>query len=184
MRIRIPGFDIKYFSKKILFFKSRTAIHFTLNLHEGRTRDRKGLEHTKEKIQHFKTWNFVLYFYESFLPSRIRIPTADPDPVDQHQCSGSRTARGYYITTESVKPNPQPWLASVKNSAEGLVYLGYSYTFRHINTMQMQVYTVQYPFPTLQREWMKEKTLIQLLQSSARGPALTLYTSHTHWWCS
>ncbi len=44
---------------------------------------RRSLQPSKANIQHFKTWNFLIfvYFCGSFLPSRIRIPNTDPGPI-------------------------------------------------------------------------------------------------------
>ncbi len=54
----------------------------SLGLHKGRPNYRRSLQLSKENIQHFKTWNFLIFFYfcGSFLPAWIRIPNTDPNP--------------------------------------------------------------------------------------------------------
>ena len=56
-----------------------------LGLHKGHLSYRRSLQPSKENIQHFKTWNFITFFYfcGSFLPSwiRIRIPNLDTEPL-------------------------------------------------------------------------------------------------------
>jgi hypothetical protein len=67
------------------FFGSKTTIDLSLGFFKGRPNYRRSLQLSKENIQHFKTLNFLIffYFYGSFLPSwiRIRIPNTDPDPL-------------------------------------------------------------------------------------------------------
>ncbi len=61
----------------------KIAIFLSLGLNKGRPSYRRSLQPSKENIQHFKTWNCLIFFYfcESFLSSciRIRIPNPDPD---------------------------------------------------------------------------------------------------------
>ncbi len=56
-------------------FWSKTTIYLSLGLHKERPSYIRSLQLSKEAIQHFKTWNFLIffYFYGSFLPPRIRI---------------------------------------------------------------------------------------------------------------
>ncbi len=88
IRIRIQGFydqKLKTFTgiQKLNIFWSKIAIYLSLGLHKGRPSYRRSLQPSKEKIQHFKTWNFSLFFFNfrgSFCsPSwiRIRIPNLD-----------------------------------------------------------------------------------------------------------
>ncbi len=74
------------------------------DLHEGRPVTGEVLSTQKRRSSTSKHEIFLLYFYESFLLSWIRIPNADPDPVDQNQCSGSRTPGGMRILTCNYLP--------------------------------------------------------------------------------
>ncbi len=88
--IRIQGFnDQKIEEKKLqlkiffyFFFKSKTAIYLSLDLHKVCPSYRRSLQLSKEAIQHFKTWTFTTFFLHcgSFLPSWIRIQILNPDP--------------------------------------------------------------------------------------------------------
>ncbi len=74
-------------------FESKTSYNLTtvsLGLHKGRPSYRRSLQPSKENIQHFKTWNFLIFFYfcGSFLPSWTRILNPDPHqvkPASVHQ---------------------------------------------------------------------------------------------------
>jgi hypothetical protein len=64
--------------KNNIFFWSKFAkiyIYMYLGFHKGRPSYRRSLQSSKEKFQHFKTWNFFpfFYFWRSFLPFWIRI---------------------------------------------------------------------------------------------------------------
>ncbi len=63
------------------FFKNCNLL--SLGLHKGRSNYRRSLHPSKENIQLFKTWNFLIFFdfCGSFLPSwiQIRIPNLYPD---------------------------------------------------------------------------------------------------------
>ncbi len=83
-----PGFwwsKIKKFLSwtKLAFFGSKTTVYLSLGLHKGRPSYRRSLQPSKENIQYFKTWNFLIIFLFlwTFLPSwiRIRIRTHWPD---------------------------------------------------------------------------------------------------------
>ncbi len=77
--IRIQGFDDQKF-KKIYSWKK--VIFFWIKNCPGH---RRSLQLSKENIQPFKTWNFLIFFYfcVSSLPSwiQIRVPSPDPDPL-------------------------------------------------------------------------------------------------------
>ncbi len=75
IRIWIQNFDDqKLKKKKLKFFSfllwSKIAIHLSLGLHKGPPSYRRGLQPSKENIQHFKRWNLLTVFYFSgpFLP--------------------------------------------------------------------------------------------------------------------
>ncbi len=78
---------MKKIGKKLQLKKknlSKTAIYLSLGLHKVCPSYRRRLQLSKEAIQHFKTWTFTkknFYFCGSFLPSWIRIPNPDPDPL-------------------------------------------------------------------------------------------------------
>ncbi len=84
--IWIQGFDDqklkKYYSWNFFY------IFLFQKLHNGRPNYRRSLQPAKENIQHFKTRNFVTFFFFcwSFLPSwiRIRIPNSKPYPDPKH----------------------------------------------------------------------------------------------------
>jgi hypothetical protein len=82
LRIRVladPGvFMIKNWEKIIggkIFSGSKTTFYLSIGLHKGRPSHKRSLQLSKENIQLFKTWNFLIFFYfcGSFLPSWIRI---------------------------------------------------------------------------------------------------------------
>ncbi len=72
--IRIQGFNDQK-RKKLLFFYQKLPFTLSLGLHKERPSYWRSLQLSKEAIQHFKTWNFLIFFYfcGSFLPSWIRI---------------------------------------------------------------------------------------------------------------
>ncbi len=67
--------------KKIEYFFDQKLqfAYLSLSFYNGRPSNRRSLQPSKENIQHFKTWDFLFFFYfcVSFLPSWIRIP----DPI-------------------------------------------------------------------------------------------------------
>ncbi len=72
--------------KNLIFCGAKITIYLSLGLHKGRPSYKRSLQLSKENIQHFKTWNFLNFFYfcGSFLPSsgsgfRIRIRIHWPD---------------------------------------------------------------------------------------------------------
>ncbi len=84
----------KIYSWKKNIFLTENAIYINLALYPRRLSYRRS---SKENIQHFKTWNFFLFFYfrGSFLPSWIRI---QPTKINADPCrSGSETLKLSYI---------------------------------------------------------------------------------------
>ncbi len=78
IRIRIHHYQIKriynWKTNRIYFFSSsKFAFYLSVDLHKGRQSYRRSIQLSKENIQHFKTWNFLTFFYfcDSFLPSCI-----------------------------------------------------------------------------------------------------------------
>ncbi len=74
---------------KIDIFLSKIAIYLSLGRHKGNSSYRRSLPPLKENLQHFKTWNLLIFFYfcRSFLPSWSRIQIhcliesgSNPDP--------------------------------------------------------------------------------------------------------
>jgi len=76
LRVRIHGFDDHKKWKKFTAEKnwSQIAIYLSLGLHKGRPSYRRSLQPSKENIQHFKTLNFITFFYfwGSFCPTGSR----------------------------------------------------------------------------------------------------------------
>ncbi len=56
-------------------------MYFFLGLHKGRPSHKRTLQLSKRNIQHFKTWNFLIFFYfcGSFMPGLL-----DPDPDPEY----------------------------------------------------------------------------------------------------
>ncbi len=84
---RIQGFDDQKL-KKIYSWKknslSKTTIYLSLGLHKGRPSYRRSLQLSEENIQHFKTWNFLIfsYFVGYFCPPGYGSELgSDPDPL-------------------------------------------------------------------------------------------------------
>jgi hypothetical protein len=97
-----PGFyDQK--SKKInswkIFLWSKTTIYLYLGLHKGRPSYKRSLQLSKENIQHFKTWNFIIF---SLL--RVIFALLDPDP-DSEYGSGSGSTD---LIESGYSPDPDP----------------------------------------------------------------------------
>ncbi len=106
------GFDDQKL-KKIYSWKKKkfVFVYLSLGLHKGRPSYKRSLHLSKENIQHFITWNFLIFFYFSglFLSSwiRIRIPNTDPDPLTRLNpdpirvrfririCNPAKTVYGY-----------------------------------------------------------------------------------------
>ncbi len=63
--IRIQGFFDqkfkKFYNSHKKNFKSKTTIYLSLVLHKGRPSYKRSLQLSKENIQHFKTWNFLIF---------------------------------------------------------------------------------------------------------------------------
>ncbi len=74
------GFWWPKFTAEKKFWGSKTTICLSLGLHKRRPSYRRSLQPSKENIKHFKTWNFLIFFYfcRSFLASWIRILNPDP----------------------------------------------------------------------------------------------------------
>ncbi len=66
----------KKFTAEKKTFGSKTTIYLSLGPHKGLSSYRKFFSSQKKNIQHFKTWNFLIfcYFCGSFFPS-------GPDPI-------------------------------------------------------------------------------------------------------
>ncbi len=74
--------------KEFNFLGSKTTIYLFLGLRKGRPNYRRSLQPSKENIQHFKTWNLLIFvFLWVILPSLIW-PDPDTDPLPG---SGSET---------------------------------------------------------------------------------------------
>ncbi len=116
IRIRIQHFRLKYRSgsgsnpdpgvlmtknwkkfkaeKKLIFFFIKTTIYLSLGLHKGRPNHKRNLQFSKENIQHFKTWYFLIFatFVGNFFPpgsgSGFRIPDwiRIPNPAWKELC--------------------------------------------------------------------------------------------------
>jgi hypothetical protein len=63
---------IQSFEKSCIILLSKIAIYLILGLHKGCLNYRKSLQPSKENIQHFRTRNFLtfFYFYGGFFPPR------------------------------------------------------------------------------------------------------------------
>ncbi len=79
--IRIQGCNDQKLEKNLQLKKN--TIYLSLGLHKERLSYRRSIQLSKENIQHFKPWNFLIFFSfcGSFLPSwiRIRIRIHRPD---------------------------------------------------------------------------------------------------------
>ncbi len=90
-------FKTNYSWKKITSFGSKTTSDLSLCLHKGRPSYRRSFQLSKESIQHFKTWNFLIFstFVGHFCPPgsgsgfRIRIRIHWPDWIRIQYGSGS-----------------------------------------------------------------------------------------------
>ena len=80
--------------KKFIF-----TIYLSLGIHKGRLSYKRSLKLSKENIQHFKTWNFLILFY-------FCGPFCPP---------GSGSGSSYHIESRStdpliwLNPDPKPW---------------------------------------------------------------------------
>ncbi len=90
--------------KKIKFFWSKTTIYLSRGLYKGHPSYRRSLQLSKENIQHFKTWNFLIFFY--FCGS-LALLNLDPDPDSEY---GSVSGSTDLIDTGSnTDPDLKPW---------------------------------------------------------------------------
>ena len=60
--------------KFVICFWSKTTVYLSLGLHKGRPSCKRSLQLSKENIQHFKTWNFLIFLL-------LWIIFALPDPL-------------------------------------------------------------------------------------------------------
>ncbi len=98
--------------KKLFFLHQKTTIYLSLSLQKGRPSYRRSPP--KENIQHFKTWNFLIFFYccGSYLPSwtRIRIQIHWSDWIRTQYGSetllifSSNNSVGFTLRTQSRYP--------------------------------------------------------------------------------
>ncbi len=104
--------------KKIkLFLDQKLIIYLSLGLHKERPSYRRGLQLSKEAIQHFKTWTFIIfsYFCGSFLPSWIRIRILWPDWIRIQSRSGYGSGSATlerilsFHLNNPVRPGPADW---------------------------------------------------------------------------
>ncbi len=65
---------------KMWFFLSNTAISLSLGFHKGRPSYRRSLQPSKGNIQHFKTWNFWIFFY--FVGHFCTPGSGSTDPIE------------------------------------------------------------------------------------------------------
>jgi hypothetical protein len=76
---------------------SKIVLYLLLGLHKGRPSSRRSLQPSKENIQHFKTRNFLTFFYfsGSFLPpgsgSGFQVRIHSPTLILIHSGSGPET---------------------------------------------------------------------------------------------
>ncbi len=65
--------------KNLNFFGIKNTIYLSIDLRKGGQSYKRSLQFSKENIQYFKTWNFLIFFYfcGPFLPSWIRIHWPD-----------------------------------------------------------------------------------------------------------
>ncbi len=61
-RVCWPKFERFSAEKESPFFESKTTIYLSLGLRKGFRKYRRSLQPSKENIQHFKTWNFLIFF--------------------------------------------------------------------------------------------------------------------------
>ncbi len=79
--------------KQIIFFIQKIAIYLSLGFYKGRPCYRRSLYHSKENIQHLKTWNFYIlvgHFLPSWpiriqinIPNRIRPTKMNANPFEK-----------------------------------------------------------------------------------------------------
>jgi hypothetical protein len=139
--IWIQGFDDQklekiYSWKKITFFGDQKLqlTYLALGLHKGRPIYRRSLQISKENIQHFKTWNFLIFFYfcGSFFPSWIRIRIHWPDWILIHYGSGSETLVDFNMDQDpafyhNVDPDPEVRSQTNADSDSGQTLLSQRY---------------------------------------------------------
>ncbi len=79
----------------LYFFWSRNTMYLFLGLHKGHPSYKRSPQLSKENIQHFKTWNFLIFSYlcGSLLHSWIRTQINWPDwiriRIRSPECKGS-----------------------------------------------------------------------------------------------
>ncbi len=86
IRIRIQGFDdqkLKKFTAGNIFW---IKIYLSQGLHKGFPSYRRSLQPSKENIQHFKTWNFLIFstsvgHFCSLDPNTDPLAWLNPDPI-------------------------------------------------------------------------------------------------------
>ncbi len=108
-----PKIEKKLLLKKKTFFwiKNYNTIYLSLGLHKGFLSRRRSLQTSKENIQHFKTWNFLIYstFESHFCPRwsgsgfQIRIRINWPDWIGIQYGFGSET-KDLQMFNKNVKP--------------------------------------------------------------------------------
>ncbi len=121
------------------FFQSKTTIYLSPGLHKGRPSYKRSLQLSKENIQHFKTWNFLLFstFLGHFCPPgsgsgfRIRIRIHWPDWIRIQFGSGSATLLSSYGTLlyrlfPGVLPYEEDCSTAVDNLLDGVTSLLWS----------------------------------------------------------
>ncbi len=97
----------KFTAEKKKNFWSKTAIYLSLGLNKGRPSYKRSLQLSKENLQHFKTWNFLIFstFVGHFCPPgfgsgfriRNRIRIHWPDWIRIHYGSWSETLVQCYV---------------------------------------------------------------------------------------
>jgi hypothetical protein len=97
IRIRIQGFKDQKLGKihcwkNVNFFGSKTTIYLSLCLHKGFPSYRRSLRPSKENIQHFKTWNFLI-----FLLLRVIFALLDSDPKSLRSVHYLRSAHTWEL---------------------------------------------------------------------------------------
>ncbi len=133
-RIRIQSGSRVFLTKNSTKFKAekkffwiKNKIYLSLGLHKGLLSYKRSLQLSKGNIQHFKVWNFIIFFYLSglFLPSWIRIriwiPNTDPDPnlltwlnPDPKPCSTLFSFQGATALSGWTRSRCLTWLARKK----------------------------------------------------------------------
>ncbi len=126
----------KHLQLKKIFY-SKTTIYLSLGLHEERPSYRRSLQLSKENIQHFKTWNFLIFFYfcGSFLPAWIRINWPDWIRIQ----FGSRS--GGYLPLPTGRPL---FLAGTEARSSPFLFLPTSEVFRDLPPSPTPAFTTEH----------------------------------------